>query len=77
MAVIIQFEWPGLTQQQFDEAARLAEARVGTLASVGSYTPPSLAGDFKGSGVGPSPAYSFTAQDPDGFKITISQASEQ
>jgi len=45
----------------FPEAAALAEARFGTLTTVGSYTPPRLAGPYKGSGVGPSPAYSFTA----------------
>lgn len=28
---------------------------------MGSYTPPKLAGPFKGSGVGPSPAYSYSA----------------
>jgi len=47
-------------QISFAAAAQLAEERFGTLASVGSYTPPKLAGDYKGSGVGPSPAYSFT-----------------
>jgi CO/xanthine dehydrogenase Mo-binding subunit len=47
-------------QLSFAEAAQLAEARVGTLGTVGSYTPPHLAGPWKGSGVGPSPAYSFT-----------------
>jgi 4-hydroxybenzoyl-CoA reductase subunit alpha len=44
----------------FAEAAYAAEAKYGTLGAVGSYTPPKLAGDYKGSGVGPSPAYSFT-----------------
>lgn len=44
----------------FGEAAQLAEARFGTLAAAGSYTPPKLGGKYKGSGVGPSPAYSFT-----------------
>jgi 4-hydroxybenzoyl-CoA reductase alpha subunit len=47
-------------QMSFVEAVQLAEAHHGTLAAVGSYTPPKLAGDYKGSGVGPSPAYSFT-----------------
>ncbi len=47
-------------QIAFAEAAQLAEAEHGALAAVGSYTPPRLAGDYKGSGVGPSPAYSFT-----------------
>jgi 4-hydroxybenzoyl-CoA reductase alpha subunit len=45
----------------FIEAAQLAEARWGTIACVGSYTPPKLAADYKGSGVGPSPAYSYSA----------------
>lgn len=45
----------------FDEAARLAEAQFGTLAAAGSYTPPKRGGKFKGAGVGPTPAYSYTA----------------
>ncbi len=45
----------------FEEASILAEARFGTLTSAGSYTPPKIAGPYKGSGVGPSPAYSYTA----------------
>ena len=45
----------------FEEAATLGEARFGTLTSAGSYTPPKLAGPYKGSGVGPSPAYSYSA----------------
>ncbi|MGH2444398.1 MAG: xanthine dehydrogenase family protein molybdopterin-binding subunit, partial [Chloroflexota bacterium] len=47
-------------QIPFRDAAARAEEANGTLATVGSYTPPRLAGDYKGSGVGPSPAYSFT-----------------
>jgi 4-hydroxybenzoyl-CoA reductase alpha subunit len=45
----------------FEQASILAEARFGTLISAGSYTPPKLAGPYKGSGVGPSPAYSYSA----------------
>jgi CO/xanthine dehydrogenase Mo-binding subunit len=45
----------------FAEAVVLAEAKFGTLGSVGSYTPPRSPGRFKGAGVGPSPAYSYTA----------------
>ena len=45
----------------FEEASILAEARFGTLTTAGSYTPPKIAGPFKGSGVGPSPAYSYSA----------------
>jgi len=45
----------------FAEAAGLAEEKFGTLGSVGSYRPPRAPGRFKGAGVGPSPAYSYTA----------------
>ena len=45
----------------FREALEFAEAKFGTLGSVGSYTPPRAPGRYKGAGVGPSPAYSFTA----------------
>lgn len=51
---------PG-TSMSFAEAVAIAEARFGTLGAVGSYTPPRQPGKYKGSGVGPSPAYSFTA----------------
>jgi 4-hydroxybenzoyl-CoA reductase alpha subunit len=47
-------------QMSFVDAAWQAEARFGTLGATGSYTPPKLAGPWKGSGVGPSPSYSFT-----------------
>jgi len=46
---------------EFAEAVRLAEAKHGTLGTVGSYRPPKSPGDYKGAGVGPSPAYSFSA----------------
>jgi 4-hydroxybenzoyl-CoA reductase subunit alpha len=45
----------------FAEAVQLAEAKNGTLGTVGSYRPPKSPGDYKGAGVGPSPAYSFSA----------------
>jgi CO/xanthine dehydrogenase Mo-binding subunit len=45
----------------FIEAARLAEAKFGTLSAVGWYAPPKLGGTYKGAGAGPSPSYSFTA----------------
>jgi CO/xanthine dehydrogenase Mo-binding subunit len=38
-----------------------AEAVVGTIGTVGSYTPPKSPGKYKGAGVGPSPAYSYSA----------------
>ncbi len=45
----------------FVEAVALAEAKFGTLSAVGSYAPPKPPGKYKGAGVGPSPAYSFSA----------------
>ena len=45
----------------FVEAIALAEAKFGTIAAVGSYAPPKAPGKYKGAGVGPSPAYSFSA----------------
>jgi len=45
----------------FVDVVQWAEAKFGTLGSVGSYTPPRRGGEFKGAGVGPSPNYSFSA----------------
>jgi 4-hydroxybenzoyl-CoA reductase subunit alpha len=45
----------------FAEAVVLAEVKFGTIGTVGSYTPPDSAAKFKGGGVGPSPAYSYSA----------------
>ncbi len=45
----------------FAEVARWAEAKFGCLSTSGSYRPPEKLGTYKGSGVGPSPAYSFSA----------------
>ena len=45
----------------FVEAVAIAEAELGTLSAVGSYSPPKPPGKYKGAGVGPSPAYSFSA----------------
>ena len=45
----------------FAEAVQLAEAKYGTIGTVGSYSPPRSPGKFKGAGVGPSPAYSYSA----------------
>ncbi|HVZ21497.1 MAG TPA: molybdopterin cofactor-binding domain-containing protein, partial [Vicinamibacterales bacterium] len=61
----------------FQEAVCIAEARFGTLGTTGSYTPPKPAARFKGGGVGPSPAYSYTAAvvevdvDPETGWITV------
>lgn len=43
------------------EALQLAQLAGATLSVTGSYAPPNLAGPYKGSGVGPSPAYSYSA----------------
>ncbi|HEY5637313.1 MAG TPA: molybdopterin cofactor-binding domain-containing protein [Burkholderiales bacterium] len=51
---------PGKTMR-FVEAVALAEEKLGTLAATGSYAPPKAPGKYKGAGVGPSPAYSFSA----------------
>jgi len=45
----------------FEEACELGTARFGALSTAGSYRPPRIGGPFKGSGVGPSPAYSYSA----------------
>jgi CO/xanthine dehydrogenase Mo-binding subunit len=45
----------------FAEAVQAAESVVGTVGSVGSYTPPKSAARYRGAGVGPSPAYSYSA----------------
>ena len=61
----------------FVDAAQKAEAINGTLAAVGSYTPPTLGGGFKGAGVGISPAYSYTAcvaevfVDPETYDLKV------
>ncbi|QDU85448.1 4-hydroxybenzoyl-CoA reductase subunit alpha [Planctomycetes bacterium Pla163] len=43
------------------EAFQIAEARLDTLGSTGSYNTPTLGGDYRGGTIGASPAYSFTA----------------
>jgi len=61
----------------FAEAVQLAEAKYGTIGTVGSYTPPKSAAKYKGSGVGPSPAYSYSAAvaevevDPETGIVTV------
>src|SRR5579884_2753226 len=51
-------------QMSFEEAVVAAINFHGALTGTGSYAPPQEArgGKFKGSGVGPSPAYSYAAQ---------------
>jgi len=45
----------------FIEAVILAETKFGTLGTVGSYSPRTPPGKYRGAGVGTSPAYSFQA----------------
>jgi 4-hydroxybenzoyl-CoA reductase subunit alpha len=44
----------------FAEAVQIAESRLGAIGTTGSYTPPRSPGRYKGAGVGPSPAYSYS-----------------
>ncbi|MCB9793127.1 MAG: molybdopterin-dependent oxidoreductase [Alphaproteobacteria bacterium] len=59
------------------QAFELAEAAQGTLGFVGHYTPPKIGNRFRRQSVGPSPAYSFTAQvaevevDPETGFVTV------
>ncbi|GAC1299216.1 MAG: xanthine dehydrogenase family protein molybdopterin-binding subunit [Ktedonobacteraceae bacterium] len=58
--VIYDEDDPGVTLS-FEQAVQFAEARLGALVAAGSYTPPEgIHGDYKGAGVGPSPAYSYS-----------------
>lgn len=54
-------------QMSFEEAVVSAIDFTGALTGTGSYAPPKDArgGQFKGAGVGPSPAYSYSAQVAD------------
>jgi len=45
----------------FRDGVILAEVMFGTLGTTGSYVPPRSPGKYRGAGVGPSPAYSYTA----------------
>jgi CO/xanthine dehydrogenase Mo-binding subunit len=60
-AMLVEAAGDRIDHLSFEEASILAEAKFGTLTSAGSYTPPKIAGPYKGSGVGPSPAYSYSA----------------
>jgi len=45
----------------FAQAIGAAEAKFGTIGTVGSYRPPRMPGRYRGAGVGPSPTYSYSA----------------
>ena len=61
----------------FVECVQKTEAKFGTLGATGSYRPPRHPGDYKGSGVGPTPAYTFSASivelrcDPETGEIKV------
>jgi CO/xanthine dehydrogenase Mo-binding subunit len=61
----------------FAECVERTEAKFGTLGSTGSYTPPKHPANYKGSGVGPTLAYTFTTAivqldcDPETGEIKI------
>ncbi|MBI3267911.1 MAG: molybdopterin-dependent oxidoreductase [Planctomycetes bacterium] len=61
----------------FAEAVQCAESKFGTLGTVGSYTPPPSKAKYRGGGVGPSPAYSYSAMvaevecDPETGWVTV------
>jgi 4-hydroxybenzoyl-CoA reductase alpha subunit len=57
---VVRPDHPG-DAMSFAQAVQAAEAGEGVISASGSYTPPKLAGPYKGSGVGPSPAYSYSA----------------
>lgn len=44
----------------FVECVQKTEAKFGTLGATGSYKPPRHPANYKGSGVGPTPAYTFS-----------------
>jgi 4-hydroxybenzoyl-CoA reductase subunit alpha len=46
----------------FEDAVWLAEEAYGPLGAMGGYKPPKIGSRFRRQSVGPSPAYSFTAQ---------------
>lgn len=59
-SIIYDADDPG-TALSFIQAIELAEVRFGALVSSGSYAPPEdIHGNYKGAGVGPSPAYSYS-----------------
>ena len=79
------FYWTPAQSQIYRELRRLqhreklqgAEAAQGTGGTVGSYAPPRSAGRYRGAGVGPSPAYSYSAAvaevavDPESGIVTV------
>ncbi len=61
----------------FADCVEKAEAKFGTLGATGSYRPPKHPANYKGSGVGPTPSYSYSASivelrcDPETAEIKV------
>jgi 4-hydroxybenzoyl-CoA reductase alpha subunit len=69
-------------EMSFNEAARVAFLRRGTLVTTGKYKPPQLGGKYKGAAVGTSPAYGCSAQvaevsvDMETGQITVERVTD-
>ncbi len=65
------------TNVPFAKGVQIAEAAGGVVGTVGSYTPPKSPGRYRGAGVGPSAAYSYSAAiaevevDPETGIVTV------
>jgi len=58
---VFDTEAPEERWMSFAQAVVFAEAKFGTIGTVGSYKPPRMPGRYRGAGVGPTPTYSYSA----------------
>ena len=58
---VFDSEAPEERWMSFAQAVIYAEAKFGTIGTVGSYRPPRMPGRYRGAGVGPTPTYSYSA----------------
>ncbi|MHC4450077.1 MAG: xanthine dehydrogenase family protein molybdopterin-binding subunit [Planctomycetota bacterium] len=58
---VFDTEAPDERWMSFSQAIIYAEAKFGTIGTVGSYRPPRMPGRYRGAGVGPTPTYSYSA----------------
>jgi CO/xanthine dehydrogenase Mo-binding subunit len=58
---VFDTEAPDERWMSFAQAVVYAEAKFGTIGTVGSYKPPRMPGRYRGAGVGPTPTYSYSA----------------
>ncbi|MHC4953667.1 MAG: xanthine dehydrogenase family protein molybdopterin-binding subunit [Planctomycetota bacterium] len=58
---VFDSEAPEERWMSFAQAVIYAEAKFGTIGTVGSYKPPRMPGRYRGAGVGPTPTYSYSA----------------